>query len=645
MQNLRFCICIAPGRCYGPRIDRLVESGHVASDRCADGEAPLGPAKSEWPPILSRRLFLLAGVAGVAAAAVGDGRSQSTAESAAGVVPKDLRFPPGDVRRYGAILDGETDDAEALADWAKVGGDLVFPIPGTARITAAIRLNSNTTITGVAGATIETSTADISFLTASGQSDIRIRGLHFKQTKGGTRPYVGAVVLNRCSRCTVENCEFEGMQWAGVQLDNSSRCQIRGNHFHDWLGDVQDASDVCVYNASNLNIIDNNRMDGGCSHGILCQDPYSGLVPKENVFSNNDIGRHTAYGITIYCPGKGDAGDSMNRAINNRIENIEGSLPRNPSSGAGIYVVGAWAGGTQIVGNQIVNCCQRTLQRSLAPAGIGISGISSAVTRPIIKDNVITAMSQGDGILIVGSGGGGEISGGRVEMPAANDGTGAGGPALKGCGIRIENSGRVAVQSVEVICNGAGDALLVYANGAAVSEVAINGGSCTADGSGAALRSVGIGVGTIRNLSVTATRHTALNAATAALQLANVDGGTLANASVVAGALPALYITNCSNLHVSGGSYSSAGPIVVRTAGHCAGSAMDHTVDWGGAADAVDNAGVSFKIDRTGDAPPTGGTWAIGDHIRRRQPDTAAPNGWHCIRAGTPGVWVVDDVR
>jgi hypothetical protein len=610
-----------------------------------DGAEPLGPARSAWPPHLSRRRFLLAGIAGVAASAVGVGQSQTVAESAAGVVPKDPRFPPGDVRRYGAILDGETDDVEALANWAKVGGDLVFPIARTARITAAIRLVSNTTITGVAGAAIETSTADISFLKATGQSGIRIRGLHFKQTQSGTRAYVGAVVLNQCSQCTVENCEFEGMQWAGVQLDNSSHCQIRGNFFHDWLGDVQDAADVCVYQASNLNIIDNNRMDGGSSHGILCQDPYSGLVPKENVFSNNAIGRHTAYGITIYCPGKGDAGDSLNRVVNNHIENIEGSLGRNPSSGAGIYLVGAWAGGTQIIGNHIANCCERTLQRSLAPAGIGIAGISSTVTRPIIKGNVITAMSQGDGILIVGSPGGCEISGGHVEMPASNDGTGAGGAALKGSGIRIENSSRVVVQSVEVIGNGAGDALLVYANGAAASEVAINGGSFTVNGVGSTLRSESTGVGTILKLSVTATRHTASNTAAAALQLAHVDGGTLANVSAVSGFRPALYVVSCSNLHISGGSYSSAGPIVVRTAGHCTGSVMDNTVDWGSAPDAVDNAGAAFNIEWTGDTPPTSGTWAIGDHIQRRGPGTAASNGWHCIKAGTPGIWVADDVR
>jgi parallel beta-helix repeat protein len=611
----------------------------------ADGAQPLRPASSTWLPYIGRRLFLLAGIAGVAASAVGVGQSQTVAESAAGVVPKDPRFPPGDVRRYGAILDGETDDGEALANWAKVGGDLVFPIARTARITTAIRLTSHTTITAVAGATIATSTADISFLTATGQSGIRIHGLHFKQTQSGTRAYVGAVILNLCSQCTVENCEFEGMQWAGVQLDNSSRCQIRGNFFHDWQGDVQDAADVCVYNASNLNIVDNNRMDGGSSHGILCQDPYSGLVPKENVFSNNAIGRHRAYGITIYCPGKGDAGDSLNRAVNNHIENIEGSLGRNPSSGAGIYLVGAWAGGTQIIGNHIANCCQRTLQRSLAPAGIGIAGISSSVTRPIIKDNVITAMSQGDGILIVGSPGGCEISGGRVEMPASNDGTGQGGAALRGCGIRIENSSRVAVQSVEVIGNGVGDALLAYANGAAASEIAINGGSFTVNGSGATLRSESTGVGRILNLSVTATRHTASSTAAPALQLARVNGGTLANVIVVSGLQPALYIVSCSNLHISGGSYSSAGPTVVRTAGQCAGSVMDKSVDWGSAPDAVDNGGVAFNIEWTGDTPPTRGTWAIGDHIQRRQPGTAAPNGWHCIKAGSPGIWVADDIR
>jgi hypothetical protein len=121
---------------------------------------------------LSRRIFIKASLVSVAASAAGVAQIRTAAESAAGVAPTYSEFSPGDVRRYGAILDGKTDDSAALAKWAKVGGNLIFPVALTARITTAIRLVGNTTITAIAGATIETATADISFLVATGQSRI-----------------------------------------------------------------------------------------------------------------------------------------------------------------------------------------------------------------------------------------------------------------------------------------------------------------------------------------------------------------------------------------------------------------------------------------------------------------------------------------
>jgi hypothetical protein len=239
------------------------------------------------------------------------------------------------------------------------------------------------------------------------------------------------------------------------------------------------------------------------------------------------------------------------------------------------------------------------------------------VTRPLVQDNVISDMTQGDGILIVGCSGGCDVLGGRIEMPVANDGTGVGGPALKGCGIQIENSSHVTVQSIEVVCNGAGDALFVSASGASTSDIAINGGTFTANGSATTWRADSAGAPTILRLSVNATRHISLNASAVAVQLAHIDGGMLTDAVVVGGCEPAMYVASCTGLRITGGSLSSTGPIIIRTAGRCIGSQMSRTVDLGAAVEAVDNAALAFQIEWTGNAPPSGGTWAVGDHVSR----------------------------
>lgn len=46
-------------------------------------------------------------------------------------------------------------------------------------------------------------------------------------------------------------------------------------------------------------------------------------------------------------------------------------------------------------------------------------------------------------------------------------------------------------------------------------------------------------------------------------------------------------------------------------------------------------------------APPTGGTWALGDFVKNSAPSElgTSPNkyiidGWRCVAGGTPGTWV-----
>jgi parallel beta-helix repeat protein len=551
---------------------------------------------------VNRRSVLVGIGAGIAACTAPRTRAldvatePTAAERAAGVTPGDARYPPGDVRRYGAVLDGSTDDTAALRRWARVGGELRFPVAQTARISAAIPLASGTQISAVPGATIESSAADASLFTATEQHDVSVRGLHLRQLTAGTHGYVAGVLLDRCTRCRVEGCEFEGMQWAGVYLLNSSRCEIRDNRFHGWQGSVQDASDVCIHRNSSENTIDGNQLLGGGNHGVLCQDPYAGEIPTKNVISNNHVGEHTGYGIAVYMPGKGSSGNSDNQVRNNTVENIQGSFAKNRSSGAGIYVVGAWAGGTEVIGNHVSNCCVQSQVRSLAPAGIGVNGISAGVQRPRLANNTISGMTQGDGMLIVSSPGGADISGGSIDIPARNDGHGPGGAVFLGSGVRIENSSAVIVDSVDVVVHGPGNALFVFANGAGLKDVAITGGSYRAEGAGAAVRTAASPSQRIENFRAAKTTVTAAGAAPG-LVLASLTGAELSGVAASAAREVALHVNASTGVHVSGGKLHSGGPTVVRATGDCSGGSVDGSVDWGGAPHSAENRAQGFRIE------------------------------------------------
>jgi parallel beta-helix repeat protein len=518
------------------------------------------------------------------------------AEKKANVTPKNTQFAPGDVRRYGAALDGRTDDTAALQAWARVGGELHFPVAQTAIISAPVGLVSDSTITAVPGATIETTAVDQSILNVVGRSKVAIKGFHLKQRTAGTKAYVAGVLLEKSKECVIDGCEFEGMQWAGVYVSSSSRNEIRNNHFHGWQGQIQDASDICIHRTSDFNLVEGNKVMGGGNHGILCQDPYSGLVPTHNVIKNNVVGQHAGYGIAVYCPGKGGKGDSFNRVLENEVSDIQGSFYKNRSSGAGIYVIGAYCGGTEVIGNKVRNCCVQTLERSLAPGGIGVNGVQEGVTRPRLLNNDISAMTQGDGILVTSSPGGCEITGCTIDMPATNNGHGPGGTIFLGNGIRLENSSGVAINETKVVVHGPGNALMLYANGVAMHDVAVSGGSLRTEGEGPAVRTARTGAMTIANVRASNVSVTAAGSAPA-LVLASVEGGELNGVSATAAHEVAVHVNDSRNVHIRGGKLRAGGRSVVRTTGDCTGSGVDSAVDFGAAGRAIENGGRGFRVE------------------------------------------------
>lgn len=80
--------------------------------------------------------------------------ARTAAEIAADVTPTNYAYPPGDVRRYGALFNGSTDDTAAINAALSVGGVVRFVPSATAVVNGVLTHNVATTLVDGQGATL-----------------------------------------------------------------------------------------------------------------------------------------------------------------------------------------------------------------------------------------------------------------------------------------------------------------------------------------------------------------------------------------------------------------------------------------------------------------------------------------------------------
>lgn len=132
---------------------------------------------------------------------------RTDAEVSASVTPSDYTYPPGDVRRYGAVLDGTTDDTAALqacADFCYASGVPMKGAEGTAKISSTLTLKC---------------AGDLGMMTVRGPSTTVSPLVRVGTSTGSTLQLNGMLILPKVVNTTKPATGWASQQ-VGVELAN-----------------------------------------------------------------------------------------------------------------------------------------------------------------------------------------------------------------------------------------------------------------------------------------------------------------------------------------------------------------------------------------------------------------------------------------
>jgi parallel beta-helix repeat protein len=511
---------------------------------------------------------------------------------------------------------------QAAAD-AAAGGILV--VRGTNTITATVTLSSNTEVWFDPGALVQSATTSISLFQILSKTNVRIRGGHFKYTAAGSSGLIGGVEINTSTHCIVEDCKFEGMQFAGVYLVDSEYCTVQNNHIFSTLGTHSDAADIIVHNDSNYNKILGNRCLGSGAHGIFTQGQGTGgsaTVPFRNVISKNVVNGKTTYGIVAY---QSSADNSETVIEGNVVYDISGTGLAG-ASGSGIYV--QTSGGCVVSNNIVRNCCTSTSSTNNGPGGISVaSGPTGTTLLPAVVVGNQVEQPKYWGIFV--SEMGATVTGNFVDVDDATNGR----------GIYVANTGNVAIvgNNVRIVDTAASQAILVFGSSLACKNITIS-GNIVRGGNEACIDVVQTS-GSVTGVSITGNSVIGGGASSQGILLRSITSAVVSGNYAEAG-LNAINVDACTNVRGTG----NIGRGTTRnflTGGANTNVFFDSSNDFDmGAQAKIVNSGTGAILEQRHTATPSAGTWAVGDKVWNSGPAAGEAEGWINTVAGAPGTFI-----
>ncbi len=237
---------------------------------------------------------------------------------------------PYDVRAFGAVLNGVTDDAAAIQRAVDEQGKIVFPPNSSAYVSVPILVSSNTvidcrnsTITTVAGGSI---------FRAIGSASNPLAGVEIENCNlNGQASTLGAgnsssvIYLEYVNGFSIQHDTVSNCGWWCAQADFSNSGLIANNYFTNTYGDCAGWEQ-----GANVKLV-NNTCDGFSDGGFSANVNASSGVISGNVLEN---GRADSFGI--------EAAGAYDITISSNI--VEGGYGQNgirvlANDGADAYAV------------------------------------------------------------------------------------------------------------------------------------------------------------------------------------------------------------------------------------------------------------------------------------------------------------------
>lgn len=327
-----------------------------------------------------------------------DSLKRTAAENAAGVTPVNYAYVPGDVRRYGAIGNGVTDDSTAFANAALVSGTHPMQIPYTStgyKIVTPFVLPTNATIIGLGKPQLFATVNGTHICSCVSGAKVTIVGVRFLGTSSSTVPLTGfggfaaantgLVTAANCTDVRITDCEFSTF-YNGVTAEGCTRVWINNSKI-----DTFQSTGVMLSLSTNfsveLNDISNCTQAGAVvAYAIQCTGNNSGGSPSRA----NSISFNRINGIPSW-DGIGSHDIDGLRVIGNDIRNVRTGVDLGH------------ANNTNLVSNLTVadNYIEATTTdtwggAAAASAGIAIVGFDAThrVSGAVIADNTINHFFQ-----------------------------------------------------------------------------------------------------------------------------------------------------------------------------------------------------------------------------------------------------------